>query len=35
MSTLSILMMILILTVVWGGFILSLFTAIRKDNRKQ
>ena len=35
MSTVSILMMILVLTVVWGGFLLSLFVAIRKENQKR
>jgi hypothetical protein len=35
MSTLNIVMMIFILTVVWGGFLLSLVIAIRKENQKQ
>jgi hypothetical protein len=35
MSTLSIVMMIFILTLVWGGFLLSLVVAIRKENQKQ
>ena len=35
MNTLSILMMILVLTVVWGGFLFSLVVAIRKEGRKQ
>jgi type II secretory pathway component PulK len=34
MSTLSILVMVFVLTVVWGGFLLSLLVAIRKENQK-
>ncbi len=35
MSSLSILMMVLVLTIVWGGFLLSLLVAIRKERQKQ
>ncbi len=35
MSSLSILMMILVLTVVWGGFLVCLVVAIRKEGQKQ
>ena len=35
MNTLSILIMILVLTVVWGGFLFSLVVAIRKEGQKQ
>jgi len=34
MSFLSILMMVLVLTIVWGGFLLSLLVAIRKERQK-
>jgi len=33
MNTLSILMMILVLTVVWGGFLVSLVVAVRKEGQ--